>query len=61
MCRKEKLPKKEKHSYGLKKQKIQQPEFSSFRSKKTITNRQELRVTNLAILKGKAKLYGFKA
>ena len=53
MCRKEKLPKKEKHSYGLKKQKIQQPEFFSFRSKKTITN--------LAILKRKAKLSGFKA
>ena len=54
-------PPKEKSIYRVQKTKIQQPEISSFRSKITLTNQRELRVSNFAIFKEKAKFSSFSA
>ena len=42
---------KEKRIYHVQKTEIQQPEISSFRSKKTVTNYWELRVSNVEFSK----------
>ena len=45
----------------VQRQKIQQSKNSGLRSKQTVTNPRELRVSNLAIFKEKAKFSGIKA